>query len=267
MHVLRMVLIGIAIGVAIILGVRFIGKPAGLPPAAANRAAQPAELSAARARTAVEGQIKSNGEYARFFKTVQEQFPADYERMIAGFTDRAIKSSGTQSSDIYVAEALRAMRQSHGILASKASVDMIERVFEQQAKIISTLAQSSPQLCADFLYGNAPPAFYQFSAKNRTLIAAMAEAGLQAILDGRSHRIERAPPADADFVSLETELEKKGLARPEIEALLDGKTPEPPLADTAMCRAGIVYFETLRSLPQDIRIKIYALMIKMLARG
>lgn len=268
MHALRLVLIGIAIGLAVILGVRATGIQIGSPMAfLRGEAPAPAQLSPDGARAAVDAQMKSAREYARFFQTVREQFPADYERMVEGFGERAQKAANAQSADVYLAEALRALRQSHGILASKASVGMIERVFEHQAKIVNTLAQSSPQLCADFLYGNAPQGFFQFSAKHRALIAATAEAGLEAIMEGRSLNIDRAPPGDEDFAALESELEKKGLGRAEIEALLDGKTPEPALSDAAMCKAGVIYYETLRALPQETRLRIYALTIKLLARG
>ncbi len=270
MHVLRLVLVGIAIGLAIILGVRFIGNPIGTIQTAVRREVAPppaaTSLTPEQARSAVEARLKTASEFMRFFKTVEAEFPNDYEKMIGNFSVRA-QAGGVQSPDIYLVEILRSLRQSHGMLASRASVGMIERVFEYQAKIINTLAQSEPQLCADFLYGNAPQRFFLFSAKNRPLIAAMAEAGIEAILDGRSLAIDRASPSDEDFTNLEAELDKKGLGKPEIEALLDGKTPEPPLSDATMCRAGILYFETLRNLPQDSRLKIYALTIKLLTRG
>lgn len=269
MHVLRLVLIGIAIGVAIILGVRFVGGSFTGPQIAGRETAPAAHvvnLSPEAARSAVEDRLKQSGEYARFFKTVHEQFPADYERIMNGFSVRA-QTALALSPDVYLAEALRGLRQSQGVLASKASVGALEKVFAYQARIINTLAQSNPRLCADFLYGNAAPGFFEFSSKNRVLVAEMAEASLEAILEGRSLGIDRAPPADKDFSVLEAELERKGLGKAEIEALLDGKTPEPALSDAAMCRAGVVYFETLRALPADVRQKIYALTIRLMARG
>ncbi len=93
--------------------------------------------------------------------------------------------------------------------------------------------------CASIsFYGNATQRFYEFSAKNRDLVVEMAQASLDAILDGRTSRVDRRPPSDADFAQLETALMEQGLGRPEIEALLDGKAPEPPLPDATMCRAG-----------------------------
>ena len=269
MHVLRLVLLGIAIGVAIILGVRFAGNPF-VTQVARRETPAPASivvnLSPEVARETVERQIGSARDFAPFFKTMRENFPAEYERALTAFSERA-QSAPPQSPDEYLAEMLRGLRRTHGVLAAKASVSALERVFELQGKIVGALAEANPQLCADFLYGNAPAGFFRFSATHRSLVAAMADAGLEAIIDGRSLNIERNAPADEDFTVLEAELEKKGLGKPEIEALLDGKTPEPPLSDTAMCRAGVVYFDTLRSLPADARLKIYALAIRLLARS
>lgn len=270
MHVLRLVLLGIAIGVAIILGVRFAGNPFATQQVATRQAPAPASivvnLSPEVARETVEKQIAAAPEFAPFFRTMRENFPADYERLLSGFSQRA-QTAPAQTPDEYLAEMLRGLRRSHGVLAAKASVSALERVFELQGKIVGALAQSNPQLCADFLYGNAPAGFFRFSASHRPLVAAMADAGLEAIIDGRSLNIERNAPADEDFTALEAELEKKGLGKSEIEALLDGKTPEPALSDTAMCRAGVIYFDTLRSLPADARLKIYALAIRLLARS
>lgn len=265
MHALRLVLLGIAIGVAIIFGVRFAFFPAAQM-AVTRAPTHVVNLSPEVARETVEKQIGASREYARFFETARQEFPADYERILAGFSQRA-QTAVALSPDLYLAEALRGLRGTHGVLASRASVAALEKVFEHQEKIIATLAQTSPQLCADFLYGNAAPGFFQFSAKHRALIGAMAEASLEAMVDGRSVNIERSPPADEDFAALEAQLEKRGLGKPEIEALLDGKTPDPPLGDDAMCRAGKIYFETLRAMPAEARLKIYALAIKLLARS
>lgn len=266
MRALRLVLIGIAIGLTAILLLRLAGVQFGSPLTALRREA-PAAISPERARAVVAAQISAATEFSRFFQTVRQQFPFEYERIVESFAHRAQTAPSAQSADIYIAEALRALRQSHGVLAARASADMMERVFEHQAKIIQALAQSSPQLCADFLYGAAPQGFFQFSARHRALIAAAAEAGLEAIMEGRSLNIERAPPRDEDFATLEAALEKKGLGRPEIEALLDGKAPEPALPDAMMCKAGVIYYDALRNLPHDSRLRIYALTIRLLARS
>jgi hypothetical protein len=94
----------------------------------------------------------------------------------------------------------------------------------------------------------------------------MAQASLDAILDGRTSRVERRPPTDDDFAQLESALMEQGLGRPEIEALLDGKEPQPPLPDAMLCRAGGVYLQTLRAMPEEMRMRIYGLAVEVLAR-
>ncbi len=55
----------------------------------------------------------------------------------------------------------------------------------------------------------------------------MVTAGLDAIHDGQSKKVEREAPSAADFQVLDDALREKGLSSPEIEALLDGKAPRP----------------------------------------
>jgi len=95
----------------------------------------------------------------------------------------------------------------------------------------------------------------------------MAIAGLDAIVDGQAKKNERQPPTDADFLLLEKAMAGKGLSQPEIEALLDGKTPNPPLEDARLCQAGRVYLEMLKTLPEPVRLRIYALAVELMARS
>ena len=95
----------------------------------------------------------------------------------------------------------------------------------------------------------------------------LAEAGLQAIVDGREKGIQRGAPDAEEFAQLEGALKKAGLEKPEIDMLLDARVPDPPLADATICKAGQIYYQTLRELPEEVRIKIYALAIKLLARS
>ena len=55
--------------------------------------------------------------------------------------------------------------------------------------------------------------------------------------------------------------------KPIIEALLDGRSPEPAVEDARMCAAGRIYLETLRELPEEIRMRIYALAVELMARS
>jgi hypothetical protein len=66
---------------------------------------------------------------------------------------------------------------------------------------------------------------------------------------------------------LEGELVKHGLGKPEIGALLDGKLPDPPIADATLCDAGIVYFDALKSLPDDARARLYALAVQSMGKS
>jgi len=95
----------------------------------------------------------------------------------------------------------------------------------------------------------------------------MAEAGLDAILDGQAHRIERPAPTVEDFDLLEDELVARGLDTIEIGALLDGKMPDPPLPAPRMCAAGRAYLDALQNLPEETRLKMYALAVELMARS
>lgn len=277
MHVLRLVLLGIAIGVAAILGWRFVGNPfetkPGLGPVAmrtpdgGSTPPRRVEISAADARTRIETAISSASEYGAFTSAMRSAFPDVYERAM-DVAARATHDNGRiETPDYYFASILRTLRQSHGVLAARSSDAALERVFALQANVLDALAQADPKLCADFMFGKATPAFYIFAEGQRGLIAAMAQANLDAIMDGRKENIERPAPQDSDFSSIESQMTKKGLGQMEIEAILDGKTPEPPLADAVMCRAGGIFFETLRDLPGETKFKIYATFIKLLARS
>ena len=79
--------------------------------------------------------------------------------------------------------------------------------------------------------------------------------------------IERTAPTEADFKALKSALVAKGLDKVEIDALLDGKMPDPPLADARMCAAGQTYLETLRALPEAARLRIYGLAMELMARS
>ena len=76
---------------------------------------------------------------------------------------------------------------------------------------------------------------------------------LDAIKDGSVKRVERPPPSDQDFQLLETTLKAKQLNDAEIAAILDGKTPSPPIPSQHMCQVGQIYLETLAPLPEPAR--------------
>ncbi|MGQ0444318.1 MAG: hypothetical protein ACT4O2_04100 [Beijerinckiaceae bacterium] len=166
-----------------------------------------------------------------------------------------------------MAEAARSLRLSRGILAAKAGPQALEHVFELHIAVLRALAAKDPHLCVDFLHGGESSGFFEFSAQNRGLVAALAIAGIDAIHDGDIQRIERPAPTGTDFDALESALRAKGLGTPEIEALLDGKASSPPIGAAKMCHAGQVYLESLAAMPESARLRIYSLAIELMARS
>ena len=79
-------------------------------------------------------------------------------------------------------------------------------------------------------------------------------------------RSKTLAPTDADFALLERMLTERGLGAAEIEALLDGRHPDPPIADDRLCDAGLVYYDVLKQLPEDARLRIYALSVELMSR-
>ena len=129
------------------------------------------------------------------------------------------------------------------------------------------MAGVDPQLCVDFFYGGASPAFFDFAAKNRALVASMAQAGLDAVVRTarRARSNVRRQPMPISTSSRPPS--RPGLDAIEIGALLDGKAPDPPLPDQRMCEVGRTYLDVMQALPDDPRLKIYALAIELGARS
>ncbi|HUZ91669.1 MAG TPA: hypothetical protein VMU78_07200, partial [Methylocella sp.] len=92
-------------------------------------------------------------------------------------------------------------------------------------------------------------------------------AGLDAMHEGEVKRVERPAPTDTDFDALEKALRERGLETAEVEALLDGKASDPPIADTKMCRAGQIYLETLATMPEPVRLRIYGFAVELMAKS
>ena len=221
----------------------------------------------AAARKSIEAHINQIPEYQRFFDRLHLVLPAQYEATLNGFADRLVATGREQSIDSYLLDAVRDLRQARGALAARADGATLARIFDVQLAMLDALSKTDQRLCVDFLYGGASEAFYQFSARNRQLASDMALAGLDAIVDGQAKKNTRQAPSDADFALLENAMTAKGLSQAEIEALLDGKTPDPPLEDARLCQAGRVYLEMLKTLPEPVRLRIYALAVELMARS
>jgi hypothetical protein len=276
-NILRLVLLGLAALAGIVTGAALLQKairpetsPAPLIATASTHPGEsgtsPEEIDAAR--RALTEKLKTAPEFAAFFDRLKTDFPLEYESFLAAFAQRSAASGEIASgADLLLAEAARSLRLSRGILAAKAGRQALEHIFELHFAMLRALAAKDPHLCVNFLYGGESPGFFEFSAQNRGLVAAMAIAGIDAIHDGEIKRIERPAPTGTDFDALEKALRAKGLDTPEIEALLDGKAADPPIGDAKMCRAGQVYLESLAAMPESTRLRIYSLAVELMARS
>jgi hypothetical protein len=266
---LRLVLLSLAAAIAITLGVSFlfeanVANETAAPSSAVASVAPEEPLRASRQK--IEAQIDDAPDYARFFDRMKTVLPIEYDAILDKFAKQSLAGSDI-NLDSLVSEAVRDVRLSNGILAAKADGPTLAHIFDMQLQMMQALANKDPRLCVDFLYGGASEAFFQFSAENRRLVSDMAIAGLDAIENGRVNRIERPPPSDADFNELETAMKAQGLNPAEIAAILDGKTPDPPIADERMCTVGQIYLKTLAALPEPERLRIYGLAVELMARS
>ena len=235
------------------------------PPSAAAPAPTGPSPEFIATRMAVEQKIAAAPDVARFFDRLRLALPTEHEAAIVALARRP--NSIGDTADLYLSEAVKTLRQSRGAVAARADGPALTKVFKQQLAVLDALAQRDPRLCVDFLYGGASEGFFKFSSENRALVSDLAIAGLEAIVDGRQKNIARGAPNEADFQTFEEALKKNGLAPLEIDALLDGKVPDPPLPDARMCAAGKIYLQTLSTLPEAPRQRIQALAIDLMARS
>ena len=205
-------------------------------------------------------------DYAPFFETLAARFPAESAQLKDSFAARAAADPAA-TADRFVADALKTLRETRGVVAAKADAPAMAGVFEAQGAMIAALRAADAKLCVDFVYGGASDAFMAFASANRAPFAAVARANLDAILDGAQKKIERERPTDEDFAALEAALRAKGMGDAEIAALLDGKTPDPPLPDERMCEAAGAYVAAMLALPDPARARMMALAIELMARS
>ena len=237
------------------------------PAAEQSVAAEPAPIDKDAARQRLDRLIVGAPDYDRFFKRLREAFPVEYTAALDMFAARLVESKHEESVDFYVSEAVRLLRQSRGVLAAKAEPEPLTSVFDIQLKVLRAIGEEDPHLCVAFLYGATDQDFARFAATRRPLVADMALTGLDAIASGQAKKIDRVAPTENDFKMLETALLARGLGKLEIDALLDGKMPDPPLEDARMCAAGQTYLETLHTLPEAARLRIYGLAMELMARS
>ncbi|HMK90260.1 MAG TPA: hypothetical protein VK446_11590 [Methylocystis sp.] len=248
------------------------GKPDGprAPTEAASAPPPPPPQEAPTPRQRLEASIAAAPDYAPFLDRLRENFPAEYRSAVDEFATRqgGPAVGGEATVDAFVSEAVRKLRKARGVAAARAEPGPLSKIFEAQRAVLHAIGERDPRLCVAFLYGGAEMSeFSRFAATRRALVADMALAGLEAIVNGGAKQIERPGPTEADFKALETALAARGLSQEVIGALLDGKMPDPPLEDAKMCAAGETYLETLRSLPEPARLRIYGLAVEVMARS
>ncbi len=267
MRELRLVMLGLAAVMLLLLAVGFIGRA--LHPPAHNQSVSGAASRPAvgDTRAAVETAIADAPDYARFFDRLRLAFPSDYETIVASLAAGPAQRGAEPDVDVMMADAVTALRRAHGALAAKASDAALGQIFASNLREMQALGEVNPGLCVAFLFGAGGPGFASFSADHRALVADAAIAGLDAISSGRTDQVTRAAPSDADFQRLDQALTSKGLSRPQIEALLDGKTADPPIPDAEMCQAGQTYLATLATLPEESRDRLYALAVDLMAKS
>ncbi len=265
---MRLVLLSLAALIAVSLGINllFEANVPGEPPSTAAHLAFPEPPGVARKK--IEAEIdRGSPDYARFFQRLHAVLPAEYGTILDGFAKQAANGSDVSNVDALVSQAVRDVRLSNGVVAAKADGPALSHIFDMQLAMMQALAVKDARLCVDFLYGGASQAFFAFAAQNRPLVTAMATAGLEAIGSGRVNQIQRQPPSAADFDALQSAMKSQGLSDVEIAAILEGKTPDPPIPDARMCTVGQIYLKTLAALPEPVRLRIYGLAVELMARS
>ncbi len=264
MRELRLVMLGLAVVMLLLVGAGFIGRA--LHPPRYDRATATTR-EAATPRGTVEVAIADTPDYTRFFDRLRLAFPSDYDTIMSSLAAGQAQRGGEPDADVMMADAVAALRRLHGGLAAQASDTALGQIFATNLREMKALGEVNPALCVSFLFGASGAGFAGFAADHRALVADAAIAGLDAISSGRTEKVARARPDDADFQQLDAALAAKGLTRPQIEALLDGKTADPPIPDAEMCQAGQSYLATLATLPEASRDRLYALAVDLMGKS
>lgn len=267
MQALRIVLFGLALALIAGLGWRLGGSAPLSPDLARTARTAVGQPDRPAARQAVLSRMADAPDYTPFYDRLRTEFPIEYATVVDQATAAVLRTGRPPNPERLVADALRDLRQSRGVLAAKAEDLPLGEVFAAQSAMLDTLAAQDASLCVDFLYGGSSPAFMAFSATHRALLERIAMATLNAIADGRARPVDRDAPTDADFNQLTAALKGKNLSDDQIAALLDGKTFDPPLPDEQICNAGRTYLHVLAAMPDDLRQRVYGLSAQLLARS
>lgn len=268
MKALRFVLLGLALAIVAGLGWR-LSHPEFRPSPAAVSAptATAAKPDVVEARSLVLSRLSDAPDYSAFFDRLRTEFHGDYTGLIERATAATLKSGRPPNPERLLTDALRNLRQTRGVLVAQAEPNPLSEVFAAQAAMLDTLAKTDAGLCTDFLYGGTSPGFMAFSATHRDLLERIAMATLNAIASGQQNHIDHDQPTATDFDQLTAALKAKNLSDDEIAALLDGKSFDPPLPEQRLCEAGRTYLHVLNEMPDDLKLRIYALSAQLLARS
>jgi hypothetical protein len=234
-----------------------------IPPAAPGPSSQEVLQGS---RTRIADRLAEAPEYRNFRDRFAAAYPGDWSRALEVMGQRLPSDATIATPDAVFVEALKTLRRSRGAVAGKATARPLSAVFDQQMRLLAGLSATDKRLCVDYLFGEESRGFLDFAATHRALMAGMGMTTLDAILDGAGSQVERAAPTDADFADLEKMLTQRGLGTAEIEALLDGRHPDPPIADDRLCDAGLVYYDVLKQMPEESRLRIYALAVELMSR-
>lgn len=272
MKALRFVLLAIALTVVSGLGWRLRhpdwspqAMAIGFTPTAVMP--RPSKPDPSEARAMVLSRLADAPAYSPFFEQMRAAFPNDYLGLVDRSSLDVENGAHVPNPDRLITEAMRRLRQSRGILAAQAEARPLSEIFQAQSALLEVLAVESPVTCVDVLYGGTSPDFMAFAAKHRDLVERLALASLDAVMSGKAHHVDREQPRPEDFDSLEADLKSKGFSGDEIAAVLDGKTFDPPLPEARLCAAGRTYLQALASMPEDARLRVYALSAALLARS
>lgn len=293
LRVLVMVMLVVAAAALAALGAQFQGLPdargalalafaprAAEPPAAVSTEAsepaapspiQPAAVAVAipavDMRALVENRLRAAPDHASYFRRLKDAFPSEYAVLIDGLTAPALAKKTLPDPDAALIASIRRLRQTHGVLAARAGLAALEKIPRAQNAIMQALQDGDPHLCADFFYGGSADGFVAFANRNPHLVTDLARANLEAVVEGAGSTVAAPEPSDDDVTALEAALAAHGLSPTEIALLLDDKTPDPPIDDARLCRAGVAYLETLLSLPVGSRWSLLARSAALAARS
>jgi len=216
------------------------------------------------AQAALVEKIGQTPEYQPFFARLRALYPGDYDAALNAGAGQGMDKADN-AADLFLNESVRQLRQTRGLTGARAGGQALDHLFDVHLTILRQLAGGDAALCVDFLNGAPAGRFGDFTGGHRALMADWASAGLEAISDGAEKKIDREAPTPQDFDDLEKRLLEKGLDKPAIDLLLDGKEPNPPLTDQQACKNGIAYLEALKSLPDLQRLRLYALALEVMA--